>query len=123
MGAPLIIVKIDRDETRDDFVLAGLRLAIKRASNDPRDHSCAQAEQVARQWALRLSNYQPPPALTPPSEDTSDDRPDLPADDWTVPPIAEPVAASAIGSVVGSFAGVAAALRSDSIARQKEQKN
>jgi len=125
MGAPLITIKIDRDETRGDFgsVLAGLRLAIRRASNDPRDHSCAQVEQVAGQWVLRLNNYQPPPVLTPPSADTSGDRPDSPADDWTTPPTAEPVAASAIGSVVGSFAGVAAALRSDSIARQKEQKN
>jgi len=125
MGAPVITRKIDQDETRADFagILAGLRLAIKRASNDRRDRSCALMEQVARQWACRLDDYQPPPALRPPSADTSGDRPDLPADDWTVPSTAEPVAASAIGSVVGPFAGAAAAMRSDCIARQQEQKN
>ena len=63
----------------------------------------------------------PPPALTPRCAGTPDDRPDLPADDWTAPCTAEPVAAAAIGLVVGSFAG--AAMRGDSITRQKEQKN
>jgi hypothetical protein len=63
------------------------------------------------------------PALTPRCAGTSDDRPDLPADDWTAPCTAEPVAAAAIGSVVGSFAGAGGAIRSDSIVRQQEQKN
>ena len=63
----------------------------------------------------------PPPALTPPCAGTSGDRPDLPADDWTAPPTAEPVAAAAIGLVVDSFAG--AAMQSDGIATQQEQKN
>jgi hypothetical protein len=65
----------------------------------------------------------PSPALTPRCAGTSDDRPDLPADDWTAPCTAEPVAAAAIGLVVSSFAGAGAAMRSDSIARQQEQKN
>jgi hypothetical protein len=65
----------------------------------------------------------PPRALTPPCAGTSDDRPDLSADDWTAPPTTEPVAAAAIGLVVGSFAGAGAAMRSDSIAPQQEQKN
>jgi hypothetical protein len=63
----------------------------------------------------------PTRALTPPCAGTSDDRPALPADDWTAPPTAEPVAAAAIGLVVGSSAG--AAMRSDSIAPQQERKN
>lgn len=65
----------------------------------------------------------PPPAPTPRCAGTSGDRPDLPADDWTAPCTAEPVAAAAIGLVVGSFAGAGAAMRGDSITRQKEQKN
>jgi hypothetical protein len=65
----------------------------------------------------------PPRALTPPCAGTSDDRPDLPADDWTPPPTTEPVAAAATGLVVGSFAGAGVAMRSDSIAAQQEQKN
>jgi len=125
MGAPLITTKIDRDETRADFasVLAGLRLAIKRAGNDPRDHSCAQTEQVARQWALRLNNYQPPPALTAPSADTSGDRPDLPADDWTALSNTASVAAAAIGSVVGSLAGTGTDMWSNTVVRKREQNN
>jgi hypothetical protein len=63
----------------------------------------------------------PPPAPTPRCAGTSGDRPDLPADDWTAPCTAEPVAAAAIGLVAGSFAD--AAMRSDSIAPQQEQKN
>jgi len=63
----------------------------------------------------------PTRALTPPCAGTSDDRPALPADDWTAPPTAEPVAAAAIGLVVDSFAG--AAMQSDGIATQQEQKN
>jgi len=105
----LITIKIDRDKTRADFasVLAGPRLAIERASNErPRDHSWAHIEQVARQGVLPLNDCQPPPALTPPSAGTSGDRPDLPADDWTAPSTAKPVAAAAIGSVVGSLASV-----------------
>jgi hypothetical protein len=65
----------------------------------------------------------PPPALTPRCAGTSDDRPDLPADDWAAPCTTERVAAAAIGLVVSSFAGAGAAMRSDSIARQQEQKN
>jgi len=65
----------------------------------------------------------PSPAPTPRCAGASGDRPDLPADDWTAPSIAEPVAAAAIGSVVGSFAGADAAMRSDRIVRQQEQKN
>jgi len=65
----------------------------------------------------------PPSALTAPCAGTSGDRPDLPADDWTAPSAAKPVAAAAIGSVVGSFAGAGAAMRSDSTVRQQEQKN
>ena len=65
----------------------------------------------------------PPPAPTPRFAGTSGDRPDLPADDWTAPCTAEPVAASAIGLVVDFFAGAGAAMRSDSIAPQQEQKN
>jgi len=65
----------------------------------------------------------PPPAPTPRCAGTSGDRPDLPADDWTAPCTAEPVAAAAIGLVVGSFAGAGAAMRSDSTAPQQEQKN
>jgi len=64
-----------------------------------------------------------PRALTPPCAGTSDDRPALPADDWTAPPTTEPVATAAIGLVVGSFAGAGAAMASDRIARQQEQKN
>jgi len=63
----------------------------------------------------------PTRALRPPCAGTSDDRPALPADDWTAPPTAEPVAAAAIGLVVDSFAG--AAMQSDGIATQQEQKN
>ena len=65
----------------------------------------------------------PPPALAPRCAGTSDDRPDLRADDWTAPCTAELVAAAAIGLVVGSFVGAGAAMQSDSIASQKEQKN
>jgi hypothetical protein len=65
----------------------------------------------------------PPRAPTPPCAGTSDDRSALPADDWTAPCTAEPVAAAAIGSAVGSFAGAGAAVRSYSIAQQEEQKN
>jgi type IV secretion system protein VirD4 len=65
----------------------------------------------------------PPPALAPRCAGTSDDRPDLRADDWTAPCTAEPGAAAAIGSAVGSFVGAGAAMRSDGIARQQEQKN
>jgi hypothetical protein len=65
----------------------------------------------------------PPPAPTPPCAGASGDRPDLPADDWTAPSIAEPVAAAAIGSVAGSFFAAGAAMRSDCIVRQQEQNN
>ena len=65
----------------------------------------------------------PPPAPTPRCAGTSGDRPDLPTDDWTAPCTAELVAAAAIGLVVGSFVGAGAAMQSDSIASQKEQKN
>jgi hypothetical protein len=65
----------------------------------------------------------PPPVPTPRCAGTSGDRPDLPADDWTAPCTAEPVTAAAIELVVGSFAGAGAAMRSDSIAPQQEQKN
>jgi hypothetical protein len=65
----------------------------------------------------------PAPAPTPRCAGTSGDRPDLPADDWTAPCTAEPVAAAAIGLVVGSFAGAGAAMQSDGIAPQQEQKN
>ena len=65
----------------------------------------------------------PPPALTPPCAGTSGDRPDLPADDWTAPSIAEPVAAAAIGLVAGSFSAAGAAMRSDCIVRQQAQNN
>jgi type IV secretion system protein VirD4 len=65
----------------------------------------------------------PPPAPTPGRAGTSDDRPDLPADDWTAPCTAEPVAAAAIGLVVGSFAGAGAAMGSDSTAPRQEPMN
>ena len=72
--------------------------------------------------SCRLSSTAiPPPALTCPG--TSDDRPDLRADNWTAPCTAEPVAAAAIGLVVGSFAGAGAAMRSNRIARQQKRKN
>src|SRR5262249_10853277 len=45
-----------------------------------------------------LGPRHPPLAPTARCAGTSDDRPDLPADDWTAPPITEPVAAAAIGS-------------------------
>jgi len=70
-----------------------------------------------------LSPTIPPPAPTPRCAGASGDRPDLPADDWTAPSIAEPVAAAAIGSAVGSFAGAGAAMRSDCIVGQQEQNN
>ena len=70
-----------------------------------------------------LSATIPPPAPTPRCAGASGDRPDLPADDWTAPSIAEPVAAAAIGSAVGSFSAAGAAMRSDCIVRQQEQKN
>jgi len=121
----LITIKIDRNKTRVDFaiVLADPRLAIKRASNDPRDHSCAQIGQVARQRALRLDDYQPPPALTPPSAGTSGDRPDLPADDWTPPFTAEQVLAAAIGPVVGSLADAGTGMSGKRVVRRREQDN
>ena len=65
----------------------------------------------------------PPPAPTPRCAGASGDRPDLPADDWTAPSIAEPVAAAAIGSAVGSFSAAGAAMRSDCIVRQQAQNN
>ena len=72
----------------------------------------------------RLSSpTSPPTALTPPCAGTPGDRPDLPAHDWTAPSTAEPVAAAAIGSVVGSFESAGAAMRSDSVIRQQEQKS
>jgi hypothetical protein len=71
----------------------------------------------------QLSSPTIPPPAPPPCAGTSGDRPHLQADDWTAPSIAEPVAAVAIGSVVGSFAGAGAAMRSDSIVRQEEDKS
>jgi hypothetical protein len=64
----------------------------------------------------QLSSPTIPPPAPPPCAGTSGDRPDLPADDWTAPSTAEPVAAAAIVSVVGSFAGAGAATRSEAIA-------
>ena len=121
----MITIKIDRNKTRVDFaiVLADPRLAIKRASNDPRDHSCAQIGQVARQWALRLDDYQPPAALTPPSAGTSGDRPDLPADDWTAPFTAEPVVAAAIGPIVRSLVDAGTGMSGNRVVLRREQNN
>ena len=70
-----------------------------------------------------LSPTIPPPAPAPRCAGTSGDRPDLPADDWTAPFTAEPVAAAAIGSVVGPFVGAGTAMRSDSIVRRQEQES
>jgi hypothetical protein len=68
-----------------------------------------------------LSSPTIPPPATPRCAGTSDDRPDLRADDWTAPCTAEPVAAAAIGSAVGSFFAAGAAMRRDCIVRQQEQ--
>ena len=86
--------------------------------------SCARQTRRAENRLFSGSAI-PPPAPTPRCAGTSGDRPDLPTDDWTAPCTAEPVAAAAIGLVVGSFvgAGAGAAMQSDSIASQKEQKN
>ena len=84
----------------------------------------SRARETGRTENRRLSGPAVlPRALTPPCAGASDDRPDLPADDWTAPPATEPVAAAAIGPAVGSFAGAGAAMRSDSIVRQKQRKN
>jgi len=89
--------------------------------------SCAapsRARETGRTKNRRFSGPTiPPPAPTHRCAGTSGDRPDLPTDDWTAPCFAEPVAAAAIGLVVGSFAGAGAAMQSDSIAPQQEQKN
>jgi hypothetical protein len=100
----LSTIKIDRDKTRANFARAplGTRCTENRPFSGP---------------AIR------PPALTPECAGASGDRSDLSADDWTALPIAEPVAAAAIGSAVGSFADAGAAMRSDSIVPQQEQKN
>jgi hypothetical protein len=84
------------------------------APSHPRETLCVENRQ--------LSSPTIPPPATPQCAGTSGDRPDLPADDWTAPPNAEPVAAAAIGSVAGSFAGGGATMRSDSIVRQQQQK-
>jgi len=86
------------------------------APSRARETRCAENRQL-------LGLTIPPPALTPQRAGAAGDRPDLPADDWTAPSPAEPVAAAAIGSVVGSFAAAGAAVRSDSTVRQQEQKN
>jgi len=122
----LIAITTDRDKTRADFasVLAGPRLAIERASDErPRDHSWTHIEQVARQGAFPLDDCQPSPALTPPSAGTSDDRSDLPADDWTALSNTASVAAAAIGSVVGSLAGTGTDMWSNTVVRKREQNN
>jgi hypothetical protein len=86
------------------------------APSRARETRCVENRQL-------LSPTIPPPAPTPRCAGPCGDRPDLPADDWTAPSIAEPVAAAAIGSAVGSFFAAAAAMRRDCIARQQEQKN
>jgi hypothetical protein len=83
--------------------------------------SCARQTRCAENRRLSVPAIPPPAPLR--CAGTSDDRPDLPADDWTAPPTTEPVAAAAIGLVVGSFAGAGAAMRSHRIGRQKERKN
>jgi len=84
----------------------------------------SRARETRRAENRRLSSpIIPPPALTPRCAGASGDRPDLPADDYSAPSTAEPVAAAAIGSVVGSFASAGDAMRCDSILRQQEQKN
>ena len=93
-----------------------LILVSSAAPRPAREKHCVENRQLS-------SPTSPPPALTPRCAGASGDRPDLPADNWTAPSTAEPVTAAAIGSVVGSFAGAAAAMRSDSIARQQERKN
>jgi hypothetical protein len=86
------------------------------APSRARETRCVENRQL-------LSPTIPPPAPTPRCAGASGDRPDLPADDWTAPSIAEPVAAAAIGSAVGSFSAAGAAMRSDRIVRQQEQNN
>jgi hypothetical protein len=62
-------------------------------------------------------------ALTSPGAGNSGDRLDLPADDWTVPSTAKPVAAAAMGSVAGSLASEEVDMRGNGAAPQREQKN
>jgi hypothetical protein len=93
-----------------------LVLVSSAAPSRPRETRCVKNRRAS-------SPTIPPPAPPPPCAGTYGDRPDLPADDWTAPSVAEPVAAAAVGSAVASFAGAGAAMRSDSIVRQQEHKN
>jgi hypothetical protein len=119
----LFSIKIERDKPRPNFAsaLAGRQLDhFTPVSNA----APSRARKTRRTENRRLSRLAiPPPALTARCAGTSDDRPDLPADDWTAPPTHEPVAAAAIESAVGSFSGASAVMRRDSIVRQKERKN
>jgi hypothetical protein len=112
----LFTIKIERDDKVIQFQLSDHLLV-----------SCAtpsRARETGRTENRRLSGPAILPLALPPScAGTSDDWPDLPADDWTAPHTTQPVAPAAIGLVVGSFAGVGAAMRSYSIAPQQEQRN
>jgi hypothetical protein len=148
-GAPLFTIKIERDKPRSNFAsaLADAQFDVQRQSSLLHSHLCTNIEQVAHQGAERqahpslqrriepcsrhalrrkspvLRSRDSPSRVDAPCAGTCDDRPDLPADDWTAPPITEPVAPAAIGSGVGSFANAGAPMRSDSIVRQKQRKN
>ena len=98
----MITIKIEQDKTRASAT----------------DATPNRARKMSRVENRRLI---PPPALTLRCAGTSGDRPDLPADDWTAPRTAEPVAAAAIGSVVGSFSDASASILSDGIVEQREQ--
>ena len=102
----MITIKIEQNKTRASAT----------------DATPNRARKMSRVENRRLSRPTiPPPALTLRCAGTSGDRPDLPADDWTAPRTAEPVAAAAIGSVVGSFSDASASILSDGIVEQREQ--
>jgi hypothetical protein len=148
----LITIKIDCDKLLADCasMLESPQPVVQLRSDERRrNHSWTHIEQIAHQGALPLDdchagaalalNYEckaryfenrqlssrplPPPALTPPSAGTSGDRPDLPADDWTAPSTAKPVAAAAIGSVVGSLVRAGTDMSSNKVVRKREQNN
>jgi hypothetical protein len=93
-----------------------LFLVSSAAPSRARETSCVENHRLVSPTIL-------PPAPTPRCAGASGDWPDLPADDWTAPSIAKPVAAAVIGSAVGSFSAAGAAMRRDCIVRQQEQNN